>query len=215
MDDIFTAIISKDLKGVQKLIHQVNSKNGKGYTSLQCAVLTKNLEICTFLVSNGADINGQNRDGRTALHFAAGSGDLDICIFLISKGADLSLGNEYGNMALHIAALFGHVEICKLLMDNQIVNTKNNAGCTPLHYAAHHPSVYQLLMKIGQTKEENNHGSTASDIVALRQKIDSLMASISNVDDKTVNVTNRKAKDIAELQNKNNELMFNLYKLNS
>lgn len=71
-----------DLERVRKLLLQgtcVNVTDNAGYTALHYAVRGGHLNICKFLLSNGADINAITRSGKsTSLHRAAFIGILTI-----------------------------------------------------------------------------------------------------------------------------------------
>lgn len=67
-----------DVDRVVKLISrgfEVDSRDAGGYTALHYAARNGHLEVCRFLLSNGADINAITKAGcATALHRAASAG---------------------------------------------------------------------------------------------------------------------------------------------
>ena len=89
------------------------------------------------LIREGQSPNSRNQYGNTLLHLASLNGHEDTIETLIEYGADLFARNKFGNTLMHNAALNGHVETLELLHETYSldINTKNNAGSTPLHYA--------------------------------------------------------------------------------
>ena len=78
----------------------------------------------------------------------------EVVEFLLEKKVDIHTTNKYGNTCLHVASAsgFGSDLISKLLLANGAnCNTKNDAGQTPAHYAAHsgQPVALETLLKHG------------------------------------------------------------------
>lgn len=91
-----------------------------GETPLMCASRNNQLDICKFLLENGADVNAKGIADYTALMKAAGEGNLEICRLLIDNGADISATNSFGDTAFDLAVSVkssdsSHKEVCALL----------------------------------------------------------------------------------------------------
>ena len=96
--------------------------NGVGQTALHIAALWGNVEACTVLVKNGANLNAQNTmSGGTPLHMAAGSkkdnvaGRLKCAKLIVEAGADVTITGFDGRMAWQEASDAGEQEIAAVL----------------------------------------------------------------------------------------------------
>ena len=118
------------------------------------------------LVDRGGDVNIRDEDGRTALHHAAYCSNVEMCKFLLGRGADVAARDEYGNMAIRRAILSrgpNSLDVVRLLLTDVTVNTGNNNGERPLHFAArlHLVDIVQLLVDHGaHTNVVDKDGNT-------------------------------------------------------
>lgn len=67
-----------DLERVRKLINDswdADTRDSAGYTALHYAARNGHMDVCKFLIDQGADINAVTRGGVTALCRAASTGD--------------------------------------------------------------------------------------------------------------------------------------------
>lgn len=64
-----------DLARVKKLADDFDKRDNAGYTALHYAARNGKLEVCQFLVQQGADVNATTRGGATALSRAALTGN--------------------------------------------------------------------------------------------------------------------------------------------
>lgn len=82
---IWYAAQNGDLQRVKKLLNQgtsVDKRDNAGYTALHYAARAGYVDVCKFLLSNGADINAATRSGQaTALHRAAYAGQYRVISF--------------------------------------------------------------------------------------------------------------------------------------
>lgn len=118
--------------------HQINSIDGAGYTSLHYAARNGHLDVCKYLINNGAAINATTRSGNaTALHRACSTGREDVVRYLLEKKADVSVEDSDGKNALHRAAEAQHVSICALLdaADASLKTRPDHRGNKPVDYA--------------------------------------------------------------------------------
>ena len=93
---------------------------------------SESAEIAQLLLERGARPNVVDGDGRTPLHLAYA----DTARILLAHGADFLVLDKNGNTALHLAAEHDAAK-CTLLLDAGIpVDARNNAGLSPLHFAA-------------------------------------------------------------------------------
>jgi len=162
---LYEAVWNSDANMVELLVlngADVDAKNNSGYIPLSEAIWNEDREMIKRLVANGADVNfvakddwpflhylAENNDrelvelflahgaklnvkdniGRTELHIAVSEGNQDLARFLVSKGATAS--------ELHLAACLGDLARVKSLAEEGVdVDTKDEAGWTPLYWAA-------------------------------------------------------------------------------
>lgn len=90
---------------------------------------------------NRLDLEDKDEDGMTKLHRAVRDNDLPLAQSLIEHGANLLSRANHGKTALHYASLNSYkgVDMMKLLLRSEtreIMNSKDDNGQTPLHYAA-------------------------------------------------------------------------------
>ena len=76
------------------------------------------LQICNYLLQNGAQCDAKDKGKWTPLHYAAKEGHFDVCAVLLQNGASVSEMNEANLTPLHIATNEDHSEICNLLIEN-------------------------------------------------------------------------------------------------
>ncbi len=124
-----------------------------------------------LLVAHGANVSTKDEEGITPLHCAAYKGQKDVVELLIAAGADvnartvpdpardddmwenLDIGYRLrcGVTPLHEAVVSGEPSVVELLIAHGAeVNTADQSGGTPLHYAAlRGPNVVELLVAHG------------------------------------------------------------------
>jgi len=94
-------------------------------------------DIVSLLLEKGADPNASGWNGNIGLHIAAWKGREEVVdVFLRDTRVDVNTKNSYGFTALHLAALAESYSIVqKLLQHGADVNSQDNDGSTPLHFA--------------------------------------------------------------------------------
>lgn len=118
---VWSAAQYGELSKVKKLVdcgkNEVDQRDRAGYTALHYAARNGHLEVCEYLVMNGAQIDAVTKAGRaTALHRACSAGKTHIVNFLLSKKAQVTLQDSDGKTALHRASENGHVGLSKILL---------------------------------------------------------------------------------------------------
>ncbi|XP_066156146.1 ankyrin repeat domain-containing protein 39 [Euwallacea fornicatus] len=112
----------------------VDQRDSAGYTALHYAARNGHLDICRYLVKNGAAVNSVTRAGRaTALHRAASAGKSSVVSFLLSMKADGTLQDSDGKTALHRACEGGNRDIYMLIASQfpHLKNVADNKGNRP------------------------------------------------------------------------------------
>ena len=79
----------------------IQRPNYNGGTCLINSV--QSVELCEFLLQNGADVNRGDNEGWTPLHATASCGFLSIAKFLIDNNANISAVNNDGELAIDIS----------------------------------------------------------------------------------------------------------------
>lgn len=140
----------------------VNATNHEGQTVLRRLFERQggHDDVCSLLISSGADPNIADVDGETPLHLAARNGTTNDCRLLVARGADLHARDRNGRTPLHMAAECGQASVCSLLIAaGADINAKDDTGGTPLTWAVRleKPDVAELLRKrqSGETVSTN------------------------------------------------------------
>lgn len=94
----------------------IQRPNYNGGTCLINSV--QSVELCEFLLQNGANVNAQDIQNKTALHYAIQEHRLETTKLLLRYGADPFLESRYRDDALQTACLKGAAEIFDYLVDN-------------------------------------------------------------------------------------------------
>jgi len=161
--------------GIAELLIQkgaeVNAKDQVGETPLYSAIRRQDLDMTKLLISKGADLNIKNNDGYTPLFRAAFIGGKDVLDLILSKG-------DYPD-TIHLAACKEDLDRVKTLIEGGTdVNTRDEFGCTPLHWAVAANSrevTDYLLDKWADLNAEDGRGLTpfmiASDVPMLERLI--------------------------------------------
>ncbi|XP_048256997.1 serine/threonine-protein phosphatase 6 regulatory ankyrin repeat subunit C-like isoform X2 [Haliotis rufescens] len=87
------------------------------------------------------DINIRGRNDQTPLMRAVCGGHIAVFRFLVSRGADQSLVDKDGHTLLHLATQHGQLHMVKYIIDSFDINTKDNAGLTPVMTSVLHGKV--------------------------------------------------------------------------
>lgn len=139
-DDIRKAICSSKIDELMGIMNSVdlNILDGEGRTPLINSIINENFEIVQWLFTQGVDVNIQDRAGLSALHFSVQNKNLELCKSLLQKKASIDLKDTYGNTPLWKATFDarGDYNIVKVLVSKGAdVNSKNNAGRSPIDFA--------------------------------------------------------------------------------
>jgi hypothetical protein len=162
--------ISGDWAKVKDMVKEdpgLTRQEGQSGTLLQWAANDGDVDMCKFLIGNGADVNYLDKFGGTPLHRAAvASGGEKTVEYLLSAGAKPDVVNYECDTPLHKA---DNAAIAKLLLEKGAdVNSIGGRGCTPLWDAVVQtkPDVAEVLLNAGaEMNAENWMGKTPFDIV--------------------------------------------------
>lgn len=129
-------------------------------TPLHCASMFDHPDIVEYLVSEGADINALDKERRSPLLLSASRGGWKTVHILIRLGADISIKDDNRRNVLHLVIMNGGrlegfaEEVSKAQSHThllQLLNEKDNTGCSPLHYASREGHIRSLenLIRLG------------------------------------------------------------------
>lgn len=143
----------------------VNERFAGNMSILLMATITGNKEVIQLLIDRGADVNAAAQEGGmiiTPMYAAIFLGHTDIADLFLSRGVDKDFRDKpTGRTLLHIATLKGVRDMVSLLANGGYdINATDNAGKTPLHYAAQygHKKIAEFLLQNGaraKNLEEN------------------------------------------------------------
>jgi ankyrin repeat protein len=108
-----------------------------GRTSLTSATRKGHAAIVNLLLNSGAHVNSKDADEKSPLIHACENGRSEIASLLLSRGAKLEDRDKNGMTSFSHAVHSGYVNLALLLAmtHNADVDSKDNAGRTPLMYA--------------------------------------------------------------------------------
>lgn len=117
----------------------INDISKAGSSLLHHAIAGRKYDIATYLVQNNINVNKTNADGQTALHLLCINPNIELAKLILDKGGNVNIRDRYGNNPMW-SAVFNckgkHYEIIELFMKYMPdINTKNNAGKSPLDFA--------------------------------------------------------------------------------
>lgn len=139
-------------------------------TPLHCAAMFDHPDICEYLVNEGADINALDKENRSALLLAGSRGAWKTVHILIKLGANVIVKDINNRNVLHLIIINGGRleefadEVTKWQSKHQfleLLNEKDNTGCSTLHYASRdgHYITLENLIRLGaciNLKNNNN-----------------------------------------------------------
>ena len=168
------AACNKEWEKVRRLVEEGENLNGVdrvlSRTALHWAVISRNADMCSFLLSRGVNVNqADTRDGHTPLHTAADWQQANICQLLVDHKADVTSVNTKGETPLLVALANQRLPwrdslaVCCPLITNESVNVADHHGNRALHIAGRkgHIQIVQLLVDRGaDVNELNEYGQT-------------------------------------------------------
>merc|ERR1711963_484799 len=105
-----TTIKPNEIKPEIKKTINLNKKNKRGETALQCACIKLDYLKAESLINEGADPNTRDNNGWTPLHEVAQRNHLDLVRLLLEAGANPNVpGGDENYTPLHDAVEAGHV----------------------------------------------------------------------------------------------------------
>uniref|UniRef100_W5KRI6 Tetratricopeptide repeat, ankyrin repeat and coiled-coil containing 1b n=1 Tax=Astyanax mexicanus TaxID=7994 RepID=W5KRI6_ASTMX len=128
------------------------------------------MDVCTYLLEEGAQVQQVNRRGMCALFCAVRQGHWQIADVLLQHGADVNGSDKQGRTLLMVAASEGHLSTVEFLLSKGASFTSvDKEGLTPLSWAClkGHKNVVQFLVEKGAVIDHSDkNGRTPLDLAA-------------------------------------------------
>ncbi|KAG5833841.1 hypothetical protein ANANG_G00280180 [Anguilla anguilla] len=141
-----------------------------GETALTAAAGRGKLEVCDFLLQQGAAVQQANRRGVSPLFCAVRQGHWQIADLLLQSGADVNITDKQGRTLLMVAACEGHLSTAEFLLSKGAsLTSMDKEGLTPLSWAClkGHKNVVQFLVEKGAVIDHTDkNGRTPLDLAA-------------------------------------------------
>jgi len=169
VDRFVRAILDKQADNVTQMLkvnsNLLNVKNEDGLPPLIMAATVGSIEVCSALLSAGADPRSAGPEGRNGLHVGAYDGNVEVIEFMLKACRELiDSKDNMGMTPLMLAAFSGHSPACTFLLKANahpdILGPKN---CNALHFAANagNPEAARVLCEANnlllETKDEDSY----------------------------------------------------------
>ena len=156
----------------------INYTDDDGFTPLNIAIETGNMETVKLLITNGADVNSLMQDGVSLIGYAIAQNNMDLLQILIENGANVNNtnGDSWADTPLMTASRLGLDNVVRILLTrNADINATDINGNTALHTAALNSqlSVIKLLLEKNPNLDiQNKVGNTALHLAVISGNID-------------------------------------------
>ena len=162
-----------------------------GATPLHHAVFNSNLDLISFLLSNGAQANAFDKSDRRPVHYAAVVDSTDAIRFLVEMGgAEINVRDKELMTPLHYAAAKGSLNVLSQLLDLEAnINAIDAYGNSAVHWAALNGQddiLDELILREAHLSCVNNNGITPLHLAAASSigtsSLDVLLAHKDSID---------------------------------
>ncbi|KAM9709131.1 protein TANC1 isoform 1-T1 [Menidia menidia] len=141
-----------------------------GETALTAAAGRGKMEVCSFLLEQGAVVPQVNRRSVSPLFCAVRQGHWQIAELLLQHGADINISDKQGRTLLMVAACEGHLRTVEFLLSKGAsLTSMDKEGLMPLGWAClkGHKNVVQFLVEKGAVIDHTDkNGRTPLDLAA-------------------------------------------------
>uniref|UniRef100_A0A8D8VL39 Transient receptor potential cation channel subfamily A member 1 n=3 Tax=Cacopsylla melanoneura TaxID=428564 RepID=A0A8D8VL39_9HEMI len=150
-----------NLQPGEKLIC-LNSTDAQKMTPMHCAAMFDRCDVIQYLIDEGADLNVLDKEKRSPLLLAASRGGWKTVLTLVRNKANINLTDMNRRNILHLLVLNGgHIKEFAEEMERvfgieadiiqNLLNERDQKGCSPLHYASREGHIVSLenLINLG------------------------------------------------------------------
>uniref|UniRef100_A0AAQ5YAT6 Tetratricopeptide repeat, ankyrin repeat and coiled-coil containing 1b n=1 Tax=Amphiprion ocellaris TaxID=80972 RepID=A0AAQ5YAT6_AMPOC len=139
-------------------------------STLTAAAGRGKMEVCSFLLEQGAVVQQVNRRGVSPLFCAVRQGHWQVRALLLQHGADINISDKQGRTLLMVAACEGHLSTVEFLLSKGAsLTSMDKEGLMPLSWAClkGHKNVVQFLVEKGAVIDHTDkNGRTPLDLAA-------------------------------------------------
>lgn len=114
----------------QEYLRFINTSDQYGYSALDNAARSGDVEQVKQLIKAGAEINASGHNDMSPLHFAILSGSVECAKALLAKGGDIRKGSLGGSTAFHFAVESKGIACLDLLLTHFEKQKENNPDYT-------------------------------------------------------------------------------------
>lgn len=156
----------------------INYTDENGFTPLNIAIESGDMELTKFLIKNGANVNSLMQDGLSLIGYAIAQNNMDLLQILIENGANINNtnGDSWANTPLQMASRLGLDNVVRILLTRNVdINAVDMNGNTALHTAALNSqlSIVKLLLEKNPSLDiQNKVGNTALHLAVISGNID-------------------------------------------
>ena len=156
----------------------INYTDENGFSPLNMAIESGDMELTKFLITNGANVNSLMQDGVSLIGYAIAQNNMDLLQILIENGANVNYtnGDSWADTPLKTASRLGLDNVVRILLTRNVdINAVDMNGNTALHTAALNSqlSVVKLLLEKNPNLDiQNKVGNTALHLAVISGNID-------------------------------------------
>lgn len=117
-DALFAAVDAGQVNSVKLLVSDrslVSMEDAYALNVLHHAVMTHDMPMVTYLLSNGTPVRSPQRQWTSPLHYAIMEGSLELVRLLIKEGSDINGLSDNGGLPMDFAVEYRHLDIMRAL----------------------------------------------------------------------------------------------------
>ena len=158
--EIARILIEASLSGHLPETLEVDAKDHRGLSPLNCAAIKGDFDLVKLLIINaGANVDSPSPKGCTPLLYASRGGFAEVVRFLLYKGASALKQDNAGGTVLHHAIEKGHLEVIEVMREFGVdiysaIEIPDNAGRTPIYEAIDNHETPDILKLLTRPRKE-------------------------------------------------------------